>query len=111
MKRHFKTILIYIVVFLAIFGIYSFINYDAEPATIEFSKLVKEIEKENVKSITITNDIAEVEFYSDVKIKDATVKNVKCEIQSSIILYEFAGDTLKEQVSFLMQKLGDDVNG
>ena len=98
MKRHFKTILIYIVVFLAIFGIYSFINYDAEPATIEFSKLVKEIEKENVKSITITNDIAEVEFYSDVKIKDATVKNVKCEIQSSIILYEFAGDTLKEQV-------------
>ncbi len=98
MKRHFKTILIYIVVFLAIFGIYSFINYDAEPATIEFSKLIKEIEKENVKSITITNDIAEVEFYSDVKIKDANVKNVKCEIQSSIILYEFAGDTLKEQV-------------
>ncbi len=98
MKKHFKTILIYVVVFLTIFGIYSFMNYEAEPATIDISKLVREINNENVKKITITNDVAEVEFYDEIKIKDVDVKNVKCEIQSSIILYELAGDTLKKQI-------------
>ena len=98
MKKTLKTIIIYAIVFLTIFGIYSFMNYDAEPATIDISKLVREINSENVKKITITDNEAEVEFYDEIKVKDVAVKNVKCEIQSTIILYELAGDNLKRQI-------------
>ena len=98
MKKTIKTIIIYAIVFLTIFGIYSFMNYDAEPATIDISKLVREINSENVKKITITDNEAEVEFYDEIKVKDVAVKNVKCEIQSTIILYELAGDNLKKQI-------------
>ncbi len=98
MKKHFKGILIYIVLFFVIFGIYSFMNYDAEPASISFSKLISEIERENVKEITIINTEAEVEFAEKIKLGDNKVKNVKCEIQNSSMLYLISGDSLTKQI-------------
>ena len=98
MKKHFRGILIYLLLFLVIFGIYSFINYDAEPAMISFSKLISEIEKENVKEIEITNDIAEIKFHKGIELKGVKAKTVKCEIQSSYLLYEMAGESLSKQL-------------
>ena len=98
MKKHLRGIVVYLLLFLIIFGIYSFINYDAEPAMISFSRLVSEIEKENVKEIEIVNDIAEVKFHKGITLKEVEVKTAKCEIQSSFMLYEIAGDTISKQI-------------
>ena len=53
MKKHFRGIAVYIVLLIAIFAIYSFMSYDAAPATISFSELVQQIEDGNVKEIKI----------------------------------------------------------
>ncbi len=92
MKKHFKGIAIYAILLLVIFGIYSFIDYDASPAKISFSELVQHIENGNVSEIKIIQDEAEI------KLIKGEVTNVTCEIQSSGLLHAVSGDTLSKQV-------------
>ena len=92
MKKHFKGIAVYIALLLIIFAIYSFMSYDASPATITFSELVQHIENGNVEEIKIIQDKAEV------KLIKGEVTNVTCEIQSSGLLNAVSGDTLSNQV-------------
>ncbi len=92
MKKHFKGIAVYIILFLIIFGIYSFMNYDASPAKITFSELVQHIEDGNVSEIKIIQDEAEV------KLIKGDITNVVCEIQSSGLLNAVSGETLSNQV-------------
>ena len=98
MKKHFKGIAIYLILFLVIFGIYNFINMDAKSPSISFSQLINEIEKENVKEITIINNEAEIELIEKIDVDGTKLKNVKCEIQNSLMLYELSGETLQKQV-------------
>jgi len=92
LKKHFKGIVVYIVLLVIIFGIYSFMNYDAAPASISFSELIQHIENGNVKEINIIEDKAEV------KLIKGKVTNVICEIQSSGLLHAVSGDTIANQV-------------
>jgi len=92
LKKHFKGIAVYIVLLLLIFGIYSFMSYDATPATITFSELVQHIEDGNVEEIKIIEDKAEV------KLTKGKITNVTCEIQSSGLLNAVSGDTLSKQI-------------
>ncbi len=92
MKKHFKGIAVYIVLLIAIFAIYSFMSYDAAPATISFSELVQQIEDGNVKEIKIIEDRAEI------KLIKGKITNVTCEIQSSALLNAVSGETLSKQI-------------
>ena len=67
-------------------------NYDANPASISFSELVRQIENGNVKEIKIVEDKAEI------KLIKGDVKNVTCEIQSSALLNAVSGESLEKQI-------------
>ncbi len=92
MKKHFKGIAVYAILLLVIFTIYSFMSFDASPASITFSELVQHIEKGNVEEIKIIEDKAEI------KLIKGDIKNVTCEIQSSGLLHAVSGDKLSEQI-------------
>jgi len=92
MKKHLKGIVVYALLLIVIFSIYSFMSYEADPATITFSELIQHIEKGNVEEIKITQDQAEV------KLIKGKIKNVVCEIQSSALLYTVSGDSLANQI-------------
>jgi len=98
MKKGIKSILIYVLIFVAIFLAYNFLSYDAEPANIQFSQLIRQIEKQNVKEITITDDIAQVKLIEKIDVSGAKVSTVQCEIQSTGMLYTISGDTLVNQI-------------
>ncbi len=92
MKKHIKGIAVYVVLLIAIFAIYSFMSYDASPASITFSELIQHIESGNVKEINIIEDRAEI------KLVKGNVTNVTCEIQSSGLLNAVSGETLASQI-------------
>ena len=56
MKKHIKGIAVYAILLIAIFAIYSFMSYEAAPATITFSELIQHIEDGNVEEIKIITD-------------------------------------------------------
>ena len=90
MKKYIKGFGIYAILLIVIFAAYSFMSYSAEPQTIGFSELIKNISEGKVKEIVILQDEANV-----------TLKNGKtmtCEIQSSTVLYAFAGEKISEQI-------------
>jgi len=89
-KKYIKGIGIYAVLLIVIFAAYSFMSYSAEPETMGFSELIKNINSGKVEEIVILQDEANV-----------TLKNGKtaiCEIQSSTVLYAFAGEKMTEQI-------------
>ena len=90
MKKYIKGIGIYAVLLLVIFAAYSFMSYSAEPETIGFSELVNSIDDGKVKEIKILEDEA------TVTLNDGKV--VMCEIQSSTVLYAFAGENISKQM-------------
>jgi len=90
LKKYIKGFGIYAILLIVIFAAYSFMSYSAEPQTIGFSELIKNISEGKVKEIVILQDEANV-----------TLKNGKtmtCEIQSSTVLYAFAGEKISEQI-------------
>ena len=90
MKKYIKGIGIYAVLLIVIFAAYSFMSYSAEPETIGFSELVNNINDGKVEEIKILEDEATVTMKGG--------KVVTCEIQSSGILYAFAGETISKQI-------------
>ena len=90
MKKYIKGIGIYAILLIVIFAAYTFMSYDAEPETIGFSELINNINSGKVEEISILEDEATVVLKGG--------KTVKCEIQSSAILYAFAGDIISEQI-------------
>ena len=79
MKKYIKGIGIYAILLIVIFAAYTFMSYDAEPETIGFSELINSINGGKVEEINILEDEATVVLKGG--------KTVKCEIQSSAILY------------------------
>jgi len=90
LKKYIKEIGIYAILLIVIFAAYTFMSYDAEPETIGFSDLINNINSGKVEEISILEDEATVVLKGG--------KTVKCEIQSSAILYAFAGDVISEQI-------------
>ena len=90
MKKYIKGVGVYAALLLVIFMIYTFMSYSAEQPTISFSELVESINQGKVKEIKIIEDEATVTF-ADGKVSD-------CEIQSVMILYSFAGESINKQI-------------
>lgn len=90
MKKYIKGLGIYAALLLIIFAVYSFANYSAEPSAIGFSELVTNINSGKISEIKITEDEAAVKFKNG--------KTAVCEIQSTSVLYAFAGESIQEQM-------------
>ena len=90
MNKYIKGIGIYAIILLMIFGIYTLMNYSAEPDTISFSEFVNDINAGKVKKIEIMEDEASVTLTNG--------KVATCEIQSLGVLYAFAEESMAKQI-------------
>ena len=93
MNKFIKSYGFWIVLIIVLFGAYYFMNSATETKNIVFSDLVSEIQNANIKSIQYAEGTV------TVVMKD-TNEMRKCYIPSLSMLYDHAGDSIKEQVKY-----------
>ncbi len=97
MNRFFKNFGFWIVLIVALFAAYTLMGTATPVEPIEFSQLVNEIKAENVLTLQYEENNVRIE----TKEKDQYGENVikTCYVPSLNMLYEHAGDFIKEQVN------------
>ena len=97
MNRFFKNFGFWIVLIVALFVAYTLMGATTPVEPIEFSQLVNEIKAENVLTLHYEENNVRIE----TKEKDQYGENVvkTCYVPSLNMLYEHAGDFIKEQVN------------
>ena len=92
MNKFIKNYGFWIVLIIVLFAAYYFMSSAVETKDIAFSDLISEIQNSNVKTIEYDNNILTVVMKDTNEFK-------KCYIPSLTMLYEHAGDNIKEQVN------------
>ena len=92
MNKFIKNYGFWIVLIIVLFAAYYFMSSVVETKDIAFSDLISEIQNSNVKTIEYDNNILTVVMKDTNEFK-------KCYIPSLTMLYEHAGDSIKEQVN------------
>ena len=92
MNKFIKNYGFWIVLIIVLFAAYYFMSSAVETKDIAFSDLISEIQNSNVKTIEYDNNILTVVMKDTNEFK-------KCYIPSLTMLYEHAGDSIKEQVN------------
>jgi len=92
LNRFIKSFGFWIILIVTLFLAYYFMGITTEPQNISFSELVNEINEENIKTIEYVNSTVTVVTKKNEEIK-------KCYLPSLTMLYEHAGDIIKDQVS------------
>ena len=91
MNKFIKSYGFWIVLIIVLFGAYYFMSSAAETKNIVFSDLVSEIQDSNIKSIQYAEGTVTVVMKETDELR-------KCYIPSLSMLYDHAGDSIKEQV-------------
>ena len=96
MSKFFKSFGFWIILVFAIFTAYTFMNSASRGTEIDFSALVKEIESENVKTLTYKDNVVTIETVKSNK-NESNLKT--CYIPSIDMLYKHVQDDIDRQVS------------
>ncbi|MBO5743183.1 MAG: ATP-dependent zinc metalloprotease FtsH [Clostridia bacterium] len=91
MNKFIKSYGFWIVLIIVLFGAYYFMNSATETKNIVFSDLVSEIQNSNIKSIQYAEGTVTVVMKDTDELK-------KCYIPSLSMLYDHAGESIKQQV-------------
>ena len=91
MNKFIKSYGFWIVLIIVLFGAYYFMGSAAETKNIVFSDLVSEIQNSNIKSIQYAEGTVTVVMKETDELR-------KCYIPSLSMLYDHAGDSIKQQV-------------
>ncbi len=97
LNRFFKNFGFWIVLVVALFVAYTLMGATASTQSIEFSTLVNEIKSENVLSLQYEENIVKIETKEKDQYGDNIIKT--CYVPSLNMLYEHAGDFIKQQVN------------
>ena len=92
MNKFIKTFGFWIILVVALFFAYYFIGNSTNIQNINFTELIVEIKNSNVESLEYENNVATIVQKDTKEIK-------KCYLPTLTMLYEHAGDEIKEQVS------------
>lgn len=92
MNKFIKSFGFWIILVVALFLAYYFIGNSTNIQNINFTELIVEIKNSNVESLEYENNVATIVQKDTKEIK-------KCYLPTLTMLYEHAGDEIKEQVS------------
>ncbi len=97
-KRHLGGIGFYVLLFLIVLGMFGIFNYEPGISSIPYSELLSNIQNEKVSELVLTDRTATITL-SGVEVKRPNDDKRVSDIASIYILYEDAGDSIREQMA------------